>query len=91
MSYKIELTDSFKKKAKKFLKSHPLMKNKYQKTLLILKENPFHPSLRTHKLQGKLGEYHSVSLDLSYRIVVEFLVTDKQIIPIDIGSHDDVY
>jgi mRNA-degrading endonuclease YafQ of YafQ-DinJ toxin-antitoxin module len=56
-----------------------------------LEINPFHPSLRLHKLQGKLNEYHSVSINLSYRIVIDLVITEAQIIPIDIGAHDEVY
>lgn len=91
MSYEIRLTDTFKKKAARFFKKHPDLLDRYGKTLRLLQENPFHPSLRLHKLQGKLNDYHSVSIDMSYRITIDFLITESAIIPIDIGSHDDVY
>jgi mRNA-degrading endonuclease YafQ of YafQ-DinJ toxin-antitoxin module len=67
------------------------MHTKMVKTMTLLLDNPFHPSLRLHKLQGKLGEYHSISIDMSYRVVIEFIIQEDVIIPIDIGSHDDVY
>lgn len=35
--------------------------------------NPFHPSLRAHALGGKLEGLHSVSINLSYRIMLELL------------------
>jgi len=53
--------------------------------------NPFHPSLRLHKLKGRLSELHSVSINLSYRITIEFLVQGHTIIPVDVGPHDIVY
>ena len=53
--------------------------------------NPFHPSLRLHKLQGKLDSLHSVSIDMQYRISIEFYIKDNRIIPINIGTHDEVY
>jgi mRNA-degrading endonuclease YafQ of YafQ-DinJ toxin-antitoxin module len=59
--------------------------------ILILEANPFHPSLRLHALQGKLAGLHSVSINLSYRITIEFLIQGRQIIPIHIGDHDAVY
>lgn len=91
MPYKIVRTDSYFKKLTKFLKKHPDALERYIKTIELLEINPFHPSLRLHKLQGKLDVYHSVSINLSYRIVIDLVITEEQIIPIDIGTHDDVY
>jgi mRNA-degrading endonuclease YafQ of YafQ-DinJ toxin-antitoxin module len=91
MPYKIIRTDSYFKKLTKFLKKHPDAIERYIKTIELLEINPFHPSLRLHKLQGKLNEYHSVSINLSYRIVIDLVITEAQIIPIDIGAHDEVY
>ena len=91
MNYKIIVTDAYKKRVKKFLKKHPDMFNRYAKAMAILEVDPFHPSLRLHKLKGNLNEYHSVSINMEYRVVIDFLVVDEEIIPIDIGSHDDVY
>ncbi|MEO5583549.1 MAG: plasmid stabilization protein, partial [Saprospiraceae bacterium] len=58
-----------------------------KKSLLLLEANPFHPSLRLHKLKGNLVEYHSVSIDLKYRILIDFIIQDDKIILIDIGDH----
>jgi len=84
-------TDSYVKRAKRFIKKHPELISQYEKTLKLLELNPSHPSLRLHKLQGKLTELYSVSINISYRISIVFLIEDNQIIPVDIGSHDDVY
>ncbi|AKF25170.1 plasmid stabilization protein [Sulfurovum lithotrophicum] len=91
MNYKIIVTDAYKKRVKKFLKKHPDMFTRYAKAMSILEVDPFHPSLRLHKLEGNLNEYFSVSINMEYRVVIDFLVVDNEIIPIDIGSHDDVY
>ena len=91
MNYKIIITEEFDKKIKKFLKKHHDMYPKVVITMTLLADNPFHPSLRLHKLQGNLADYHSVSMDMSYRIVIEFIIKDGQTIPIGIGSHDEVY
>ena len=87
----IILTASFKKKAMGFLKSHLSLKNKYKKTLLLLQANPSHPSLRLHKLKGNLSDLHSVSLNMKYRILLDFIIKDDQVILIDIGDHDGMY
>ena len=84
-------TDSYLKRAKKFIKKHPEVVSQYEKTLKLLEINPNHPSLRLHKLHGKLSELYSVSINISYRISIIFLIEDDKIIPIDLGSHDEVY
>jgi len=91
MTYKIIRTDEYFKKLKKFIKKHPDALERYVKALELLEIDPFHPSLRLHKLQGKLNEFYSVSINLKYRIVIDFILTDQEIIPIDIGAHDEVY
>ena len=91
MNYKFIITDEYKKRLKKFFKRHPDMIKRYAKATTILETDPFHPSLRLHKLKGNLQEYHSVSINMEYRVVIEFIVKNNEIIPIDIGSHDDVY
>ena len=91
MNYKIIITDAYTKRVTKFLKKHPDMFNRYAKAIAILEVDPFHPSLRLHKLKGNLNEYYSVSINMEYRVVIDFLVVDNEIVPIDIGSHDDVY
>ncbi len=84
-------TDSYNKRAGKFIKKHPDLISQYEKTLKLLEINPQHPSLRLHKLQGKLADLFSVSINISYRITILFLLNHDKIIPIDIGSHDEVY
>ena len=91
MSYKLLITKSYTKKLIKFFKRHPDVLKRYAKTMEILEMNPFHPSLRMHKLQGKLGEYHSISINLEYRIVIDFIVQNEEIIPVDIGTYNEVY
>jgi addiction module RelE/StbE family toxin len=89
--YEIIFAQGYEKKAKKFFKKHQNLKEKYKKTIKILQINPQHPSLRLHKLNGNLSKYHSVSIDMNYRIIIDFIIIDKQIFLIDIGSHSKVY
>lgn len=84
-------TETYKNRARKFILKHPETVKQYQKTLELLEINPFHPSLRLHKLQGKLSELYSVSINLSYRICIDFIIDEDKIIPVDIGTHDEVY
>ena len=89
--YKLIETDSYAKKIRKFLKKHPALFKKYEKTIFFLEANPHHPSLRLHKLQGKLSEYYSISIDMEYRIIIDFIIIDQRIYLLDVGSHDEVY
>ena len=85
------MSNKYIKKEKTFVKKHPILKEKYKRVLTLLKANPYHPSLRLHKLQGNLKEYYSVSINLQYRIVLDFIITENEIILVDIGSHGEVY
>lgn len=91
MKYQIIYTNNYNKKAAKFLKKHTELINQYQKTLEMLEINPHHPSLRLHKLKGKLNTFYSISINLSYRITLDFIIQNHQIIPLDIGNHDSIY
>jgi toxin HigB-1 len=91
MQYEITYTHKYNKKAAKFLKTHPDLKKQYQKTLEMLEIDPYHNSLRLHKLKGKLKSFYSASINISYRVTLDFVVDDKQIIPLDIGNHDFIY
>ena len=87
----IVLSDQYKKIAKKFFKKHPQVYPQYKKTLISLENNPYHPSLRLHKLKGKLQDYYSVSINLQYRIMLDFIIQEDKIILIDIDKHDYLY
>lgn len=88
MNYRLIFTESYNKRARKFLKKHPQLVKVYQKTLELLELNPQHPSLRLHRLKGSLQNLHSVSINLSYHITLEFEITEQDILLIDIGNHD---
>ena len=91
MPYALVFTEHYNRKAARFLKRHPELRQQYLKTLQVLEANPLHPSLRMHRLKGNLQGLHSVSINLSYRITLELLIQDQQIIPINVGDHDAVY
>ena len=89
--YALLFTDQYYRWAARFLKQHPELRSTYLKTLQLLQANPAHPSLRLHALRGKLEGLHSVSINVSYRITLELLIQDHQIIPVNVGDHDAVY
>jgi mRNA-degrading endonuclease YafQ of YafQ-DinJ toxin-antitoxin module len=91
MSFRIIYTQSYLKRAAKFIKRHPDLLPQYEKTLKLLELNPSHPSLRLHRLGGPLRDLHSVSINISYRITLEFLIEDGKIVLVNVGSHEEVY
>lgn len=86
---RILYTNVYIKKARKFIRKHPELANQYKKTLTLLELNPTHRSLRLHKLGDK--DLYSVSINLTYRLSLEFLIEKDTIIAVNIGTHDEVY
>jgi mRNA-degrading endonuclease YafQ of YafQ-DinJ toxin-antitoxin module len=91
MGWTLVFTEQYEKRALRFLKRHPELEKQYLKTLQLIEMNPLHPSLRLHPLAGRLSGLHSVSINLSYRITLEFLIHKQEIIPVNVGDHDSVY
>ncbi len=88
---KIIYSGPYIKKEKMFTKKHPDLVLQYGKTVELLELNPHHPSLRLHKLTEKLSDLYSVYINITYRLSIEFLIQDEKIIPVDIGTHEEVY
>ena len=89
--YRMTTPRQFLRQARKFFKKHPDLKPVFAEVLRDLQKDPFQPHLGLHPLRGKLAGCHGVSLTHGYRITVTLLITDKEIILLDIGSHDEVY
>jgi len=91
MAFALIFTEQYNKRASRFLKRHPDMRMPYLKALQLLEANPHHPSLRMHALKGKLAGLHSVAINISYRITLDLILQDQQIILVNVGDHDAVY
>ncbi len=89
--FSVTTSEQFLRQARKFFKKHPDLKPRFATVFEALKLDPFQPSLGLHQLTGKLSGCHAVRLTYSYRITLTLLITDKEIILLDIGSHDEVY
>ena len=79
----------------RLIRKNPNLRLLIERTLYQLAEDPFHSSLRTHKLKGDLSNVWSCSIDYNYRILFEFVENseDKEeaILLLNLGSHDEVY
>ncbi len=88
---KLLYTHTYEQKAKRFLKKRPELLKQYTKTLQLLELNPFHPSLRLHHFKTASFGGYSVSINLGYRISLEFLIAEDEILLVNIGDHQEIY
>lgn len=70
-----------------FRKLSPEIKKKAIKKEKVFRKNPFHPSLRTHKLSGNLKNLWAFSITHSHRLVFEFLDENTIVVFIIVGDH----
>jgi mRNA-degrading endonuclease YafQ of YafQ-DinJ toxin-antitoxin module len=91
MTYELIFTESYEKIERRFLKRHPDLLERYRKTLALLEQDPYHPSLRLHGLEGRLAGLHAVAITLQYRITLELELREREIILVNVGSHGEVY
>jgi addiction module RelE/StbE family toxin len=89
--YILVWTAHFTRATKKFAKRHPELKKKVADALRDLEKDPFQPHLDYHHLGGKQAGIQAVSITDSYRLTLTVMITKKEIILLDIGSHDEVY
>ncbi len=81
----------FLRQARKFFQKHPELKKHFSEVVEMLITDPFDPRLNLHQLKGALSGLHAISLTYSYRITLTMRISKKEIILVDIGSHDEVY
>ena len=86
-------SSAFVREAKKRVKKQPHIAQSLQNTIELLRIDPFHPRLRTHKLKGDLRESWACSAGYDLRIIFKFVEQEKAqaILLESIGTHDEVY
>jgi len=83
MSFQITFSGRFQKAYKKL---SDIERNQVQSKVRILADNPFHPSLRTKRIQGSEGLFEcSVNMDI--RIIWHY-EGEELILLLDVGHHD---
>lgn len=87
----ISFAQSFKRAFKRKIKTRKEIEDLFWEAVSIFTENPFHPSLRTHKLSGKLKEMWSFSIEYDISVIFQFEENKTKAIFTDIGAHDEVY
>lgn len=89
--YAIVTPGQFLRQARKFFRKHPDLKARFAKVIQDLQNDPFNPQLALHPLSGKLAGLYAIRLTYSYRITLTLMVSEKEIVLLDIGTHDEVY
>lgn len=89
--YEVVWTPAFTRAASKFLQQHPELQKRFVAILCDLEEDPFQPHLEYHPLSGKLEGIQAVNITYNYRITLTIAITERGIILLDVGSHDEVY
>ena len=85
--FKIFVTDTFKQLYQRIPK---VIQNKADEKTEIFVKNPFHPSLRTKKLEPRHQEVWSFWVDKDYRIKFRF-VRVQEVHFLFIGNRKDIY
>jgi mRNA-degrading endonuclease YafQ of YafQ-DinJ toxin-antitoxin module len=91
MSFALITTQHFERRARKFLRKHPGLRQALRDTLDDLSRDPFQAKLKLHPLSGNLAGVQAVSLTYSYRLTLLLRVTEQEVVLLDIGTHDEVY
>jgi mRNA-degrading endonuclease YafQ of YafQ-DinJ toxin-antitoxin module len=86
----VSFSSPFKRAFKKRIKGNIELEERFWQKLEQFTVDPFNPSLKTHKLSGKLKEFWSFSVGYDERVLFYFTEDEKAVFT-DIGSHDEVY
>jgi addiction module RelE/StbE family toxin len=88
-------SSGFNRSFRKITKKNPELKDQIVNVLRLLANDPFTPSLKSHKLGGDLAGLWSCFVDPDCRIIFNFSedeeLLEMVILLIDIESHDEVY
>jgi len=81
---------------KRMVRQNPQLRPLIAATLAQLATDPFHSTLKTHKLSGDLAGVWACSIDYRYRILFEFVPNPTEgeadaVLLLNLGDHDDVY
>lgn len=80
----------FLRALKKRIAKNPELSEVYREKLEEFIHDPYSPSLKTHKLHGRLKDLSAFSLTRDLRVAFYFADSNRVIFE-DIGTHDEVY
>ncbi len=86
---KVYFSSTFQKAYKKRVK-RSITADRFKEKLDLFINDPYTPSLKTHKLSGHLKGFYAFSIEYDLRIVFKFIDKNEAVFT-DIGKHDVVY
>lgn len=84
----IKFSLAFQKKLHQLHRRDKQLTEKIRKQLKLFQAHPKHPSLRLHKLRGKLQHTWSLSVTTSFRLL---FIEDSEYYFFDMGEHHEIY
>ncbi|MEX0617199.1 MAG: type II toxin-antitoxin system mRNA interferase toxin, RelE/StbE family [Candidatus Woykebacteria bacterium] len=85
----IKVHKTFVKNYQKRIIHNPKLVSKFQTRLKQFVDDPDQPTLKDHKLIGKLSSYRAFSISGDVRVV--YKVVGNELWLYDIGTHNQVY
>lgn len=82
----IHLTEYFQKKVRKLCQKDRHLAKQFTQQLALFQQNPQHPSLKLHKLQGKRSEQYAVWIKANLRALS--IWEGDTIVFFDLITHD---
>lgn len=88
-------SSAFSRALKRRIRRDPELRDRVEQTLRQLADDPYHPSLRSHKLKGALAGTWACRVTYDLRIIFEFVQNpesgQEEILLLTVGTHDEVY
>ena len=86
-------SSAFVRTARKFIQKNPQSSAEIRSALELLRADPFHPRLKSHKLKGDLDGSWACSAGYDLRLVFKFVEYKgaEAILLESIGTHEEVY
>lgn len=94
MSYKIQITEAFNNRYVKLVKKDKILMRRINKTIELLRQNPFYPGLQSHIVDEDFyyGNIYSSRVTGDIRILWAFDPKQRLVlILLKVGGHDYVY
>jgi addiction module RelE/StbE family toxin len=86
---------AFARAFKRLARHDPELRDRVEHALEQLAQDPFYPTLHTHKLKGELAGTWACTVDYDNRILFEFIqnpqLDEEEILLLTVGTHDEVY
>ena len=89
--WRLGRTQTFVRTARRLLKRDPNLTDPVATALELLETEPHHPHLKLHRLHGGLDGLWAARVTPRIRLIFTIDREEKEIILLDIGSHDEVY